>query len=209
MAWAPDYATTAELAALVRIQDTLDDVQLGLAITTASRAIDGPAGCNRQFGQVASPEARFYAGRWDPEGSRWVVETDDLMTVTGLAVAIDDAADGTYSTTLDTVYTGWRPSNAGAKGRPWTSMSVLPSSGVQPGRRADSVRITARWGWTSVPTTIKQACLLQASRILARRDAPFGVAGSPDAGSEVRLLARLDPDVAVAIAPYRRWWGAV
>ena len=70
------------------------------------------------------------------------------------------------------------------------------------------MKVTARWGWAAVPSTIKQATLLQASRLLARRDAPFGIAGSPDVGSEIRLLARVDPDVAVAVAPYRRWWGA-
>ena len=50
----------------------------------------------------------------------------------------------------------------------------------------------------------QEATLLQASRLAARRDSPFGVAGSPDAGSEMRLLARVDPDVAVALEPYRR-----
>lgn len=209
MAWAPDYASVAELAALVRIDDAIDDAQLALAVSTASRMIDGPAGCGRQFGQVASAEARYYTARWDRRLVRWVVDIDDLMTATGLAVAVDALGDGTYADAIDVAYTGLRPGNAAPKGEPWTSLSVLPTSPVQPCTRAESVRVTARWGWTAVPTTIKQATLLQASRLLARRDAPFGVAGSPEAGSEVRLLARLDPDVAVAVSPYRRWWGAV
>jgi hypothetical protein len=66
------------------------------------------------------------------------------------------------------------------------------------------VRVTALWGWSAVPPAIEQATLLQASRLLIRRDSPYGVAGSPEAGTEIRLLARLDPDVDVAVAPYRR-----
>ena len=66
--------------------------------------------------------------------------------------------------------------------------------------------VTAKFGWPEVPSSIKQATLMQASRFLIRRESPYGVAGSPDAGTEIRLLARLDPDVAVAIRPYYRWW---
>jgi len=45
----------------------------------------------------------------------------------------------------------------------------------------------------------KVATVLQANRLLKRRHAPFGVAGSPELGSELRLLARVDPDVAVSL----------
>jgi len=51
---------------------------------------------------------------------------------------------------------------------------------------------------------VHEACLLQSSRIAARRDSPFGVAGSPETGSELRLLDRVDPDVAVTLSRYRR-----
>ena len=209
MAWAPAYASTSELASLVRIGDTLDDAQLSIAIETASRTIDGPNGCNRQFGRVDAPEDRFYTPRWSRDARRWVEEIDDLMTTTGLVVKVDSLDDGTYPDTVTAGYVLRRPLNAAAKGRPWTELVVHPNSSVQPTGREAGVQVTARWGWSSVPTAIKEATLLQASRILARRDAPFGVAGSPEAGSEVRLLARLDPDVSVAVAPFRRWWGAV
>jgi hypothetical protein len=43
---------------------------------------------------------------------------------------------------------------------------------------------------------------MQASRLLSRRDAPFGIAGSPEMGSEMRLLAKLDPDVDLLVQPY-------
>lgn len=207
MAWQPDYATVDELAASVRINDAADDLQLQMAITAASRAIDGPGGCNRQFGQVATVEARYYSAQWNRD--RWIIEMDDLMDASGLLMAVDLYAKGQYTEDVDPVYTGFRPANAAQKGRPWTRLTVLPTSPVQVTDFPDAIRLTAKWGWTAVPPTIKQATLLQASRFLSRRDAPFGVAGSPEAGSEMRLLAKLDPDVAVAISPYRRWWGAV
>lgn len=204
MSWQPDYAEVADLKAFVRIPDTDDDARLALAITTASRAID--LHTNRQFGLVAAPEARYYTPRWDTDMRRWTVKIDDLQTVTGIAVMADLDDSGGYTYEVDAF--ALKPVNAQPKGRPWTSFVVLPTSAVLPCAYQDSVEVTARWGWTTVPVPVKEACLLQASRLLKRKDAPFGVAGSPDSGSEIRLLAKLDPDVSVALNPYIRWWGA-
>lgn len=205
MAWAPSYATAAELEAYARIPDTNDDAQITLAISAASRAVDRY--CNRQFGLVASAEARYYTPRFDRKRRKWVVEFDDLMTTTGLVVMADLGDDGTYEAAVDNY--ALRPVNAQAKSRPWTFLVVQPASTKQPVAAESSVEITAKWGWSAVPDPVKQATLLQASRLLARRDSPFGVAGSPDAGGgELRLLAKVDPDVAVVLTPYIRWWGA-
>lgn len=50
-----------------------------------------------------------------------------------------------------------------------------------------------------VPGPVELACLIQASRWFKRKDAPFGIAGSPELGSELRLLSKLDPDVEVLL----------
>lgn len=185
MAWAPSYVEVDDLADFVRIDDNDDDAQLALAIAAASRAIDRL--CRRQFGLVAAPEARYYRPRWDRRRCAYVVDTDDLMTVTGLLV--DDEA--VASPVL-------LPRNAAANGRPWTTLELGTTT------PASEVEVTARWGWTAIPDTVKEACLLQGSRVFARRGAPFGIAGSPDSGSEMRLLAKVDPDVAVSLEDYRR-----
>lgn len=198
MVWAPDYATTQELKDYLRIGDAVDDVQIALAITAASRAVDRHT--NRQFGLVAAPEARKYTASWDRVLCRYVVPIDDLMTVAGLAVTAPAGAITVY---------GPKPVNAAAEGRPWTRLVVDPTSPVKPTTVEDDITVTAQYGWTTVPATVKQATLMQASRLFKRRDAPFGVAGSPDVGSELRLLAKVDPDVAVVLGPYIRWWGAV
>jgi uncharacterized phiE125 gp8 family phage protein len=203
MAWAPDYVTSAELKAFLRISHTDDDAQVALAITAASRAVDTHAG--RQFGVVASAEERFYTGRWDRRRRRWVVDLDDLMSVTGFDAQVQDA-DGTDLGAIDDYVL--EPRNAAAKGRPWTSLTVRPDSTYKPTGLTDEIAVTALWGWSSVPTAVKEATLLQASRIFHRRTSPFGIAGSPDDGSEMRLLARVDPDVAVTLNPYKRWWAA-
>lgn len=203
MAWAPDYIDADDLKSFVRISDTADDVQIGYAIAAASRAIDEAT--NRQFGNTTI-EPRYYTARYDRRRGRWVVEVDDIMTAAGLVVTFDSADDGTYTAEIDEFQL--QPANAEANGRPWEQLVVRPSSSALPTTLEDGVEVTAQFGWTAIPTTIVEATLLQASRFLARREAPFGVAGSPDIGSEMRLLARVDPDVAVTVSPYRRWWGA-
>jgi uncharacterized phiE125 gp8 family phage protein len=197
MTWAPDYVTSADLKAYLGITDTVDDAQLALAVAAASRAVDRAT--NRQFGLVAAPEERVYTARWDKRRCRWVVEIDDLMTAVGLTVTTDAGTVDVFDL---------QPGNAAGEGLAWTRLVVAPESAVQPTADENGVSVTAQWGWAAVPATVKQATLLQASRLFARRKAPFGVAGSPELGSELRLLARLDPDVAVVLGPYTRWWAA-
>lgn len=204
MAWKPNYATRDELGSFVRIGDTADDVQLDLALAAASRAIDRATG--RQFGQVNSATTRTYTAKWDTRRERWYVTIDDLMTITDLVVTYDVDDDQSFSATITNYQL--RPANAAPDGEPWTELVVRPGAVLQPSALEDGVRITGLWGWLAVPDAIKEACLLQASRLVSRRDSPFGVAGSPETGSELRLLDKLDADVDVAVRPYKRVWGA-
>lgn len=186
MAWAPDYVTADDLREYVTNSDEeipADEAQYPRAIAAASRSIDRH--CRRQFGLVAAPEARYYRVR--RVGAVWLVDTDDLMTGVGLLVG--GVAPATSAL---------RPRNAAAIGQPWTGLALdaCPDD--------EWVEVTARWGWTTVPVPVEEACLLQASRLVLRRSAPFGIAGSPDSGSEMRLLAKVDPDVAVTLEPYRK-----
>lgn len=227
MTWKPDYCTSAELKAYVRIPDTdtEDDAQVALAVTAASRAIDRAT--NRQFGTTTTAVDRFYTAEFQPGHRRqrgvnelvftvapvpgllgphghWAVEIDDIMDDTGLAVHYDTNGDGTYPLAV----TDYRLTdiNAAADGKPWTGLRFGPAADVH--AVEFGVKVTAIFGWAAVPDTIKNAALLQGSRLLSRRDSPYGVAGSPEAGTEIRLLPKLDPDVALMVRPYYRWWGA-
>lgn len=193
MAWAPDYVTTDELSTYLRIDDAVDEVELGVAIAAASRAIDHAT--NRQFGKVEMAEERTYRARPDYGSGYWVVDVDDYQTAAGLAVDVGGTAVAAFVS---------EPVNAAAEGRPWTRVAFTGDSEAQPATAPHEVAVTAVWGWTAVPVPVAQATLLQASRFVTRRNAPFGIAGSPDSGSEMRLLARLDPDVAVALRPFAR-----
>ena len=201
------YATLNELKGFVGIPtaDTADDTTLTSALDSASAQVD--AFCDRTFTADANPTVRLYqvtdTGRLD---------VDPISTTTGLVVKTDDNADGTFETTwtLDTDFR-LEPVNAAASGDPWTRLVVLgtrwfPKIAYRPG-----VQVTARFGWPggAAPAPVKHATLIQASRLWLRKNAPFGVAGSVEFGSEVRLLAKLDPDVESLLRPYRRnWWVA-
>lgn len=204
MTWAPDYCTAADLKGWLRIGDTADDTVLGWAITAASRDVD--QFCGRQFGVVAAAEARSYV--WDGQkvDGRPALEVDDVMTTTNLAVVTVDQSGTTTSTPVNGTNFDLWPANAAKVGRPWTHL-VARSGTSWPGC-AGSTTVTAVWGWTAIPTSVLQATVLQASETFTRRNAPFGIAGSPELGSELRLLQRLDVDAARLLAPYKRHWGA-
>lgn len=207
MAWDLDYATLAEVKNFLRIEltDTEDDTELALDLTAASRAVDQE--CGRQFGKSDAAEDRYFTAQWDRILRAWTIRVDDIMTSAGLTVGYDAADDETYSSAI----TAFRllPRNAAAKQRPWTELQVLRSSAVTPGGAAGAVKVHGTFGWSAVPSTVKIATLLQTSRFAARRDSPYGVAGSPEAGTEIRLLAKVDPDVKLMLSGFRRKWGAV
>jgi len=206
MAWDIDYATLAELKHFIRVpeNDTEDDVELALALTAASRAVD--RNCFRQFGKSDVAEDRYYTAKRDRELGT-VIRIDDITDATGLTVSYDSARDETFGAAVTPVTL--LPRNAAAKGRAWEEIQVRQSASIVPNTVAGAVKVHALFGWTSVPVVVKKATLLQANRFASRRDSPYGVAGSPDAGTELRLLAKVDPDVAVMLSGYRRKWGAV
>lgn len=214
MLWAPSYATTDELREFVRIDDAADDTVIADALAGASRAIDYACdprpGRMRQFGKVDQLEDRYYTARLRgyglPVRGHWVVDTDDIASVVGLVVACDTGGSGSYVPVNGTTLL---PRNASAMGEPYGTILFYGSDLSLPSPVAEAIKVTAWWGWPAVPQAIHEAAMLQASRLLARRDAPFGVAGSPETGTEVRLLARLDPDVEILVKPYVRKIGTV
>jgi len=201
------YATLSELKEFVGIPDAddQDDDTLELALDSASAQVD--AFCDRTFDADAEVTTRVYSPE-DP----WHVDIDPVSTLTGLVVKTDDNNDGVYETTW-TIGTDYRmdPVNAAASSEPWDRISALGSRWFPRLRYRPGVQVTAKFGWPGgeAPAPVKHAVLIQASRLWKRKDAPFGVAGSVEFGSEMRLLAKLDPDVESLVRPYRRmWWVA-
>lgn len=174
------------LATEIEVQDALggsgfgDPVAINLAADAAEAMIQQFA--NRSFSPTAAPVTRSFPV------SDGVAAVDDIATTDALAVTVEGVpVDYTLA-----------PANALAQRRPATRIEGLGS--------AKTVEVTATFGWLDVPAPIRQANLLQALRLLQRRHAPFGIAGSPETGSEMRLLSRLDPDVEALVRPYVRGW---
>lgn len=196
MAWAPSYASNQELWTFSELNASVDtipfeyDGMFAVALDAASRSIDVFTG--RQFGNAGGALVREYETYWDRDERAYVIETDDFHTTIGLLVNGNAPTDYTLL-----------PRNATARGLVYTTLLVRDDIEVL----NNTVSVTANWGWQSVPAAVKNACLIQANRFRARSVSPFGVAGSPDQGV-LRLLDRLDPDVAVSLKPYIRWWGA-
>ena len=208
------YATMAQFRTFVRNAATTDatdaDTALELlALEAAARAIE--RSCNRRFTlALDAVEARYYTpvreSRMGPYWSRWTCEIDDVFDATGMTVKFDQTGNGDFTADAITTYR-LGALNASQVGLPYTE--ILFDYGTAVPLLTDTVEVQALWGWDAIPNTIVNANLIQAARFLKRRDAPFGVAGSPDMGNELRLLAKVDPDVAVMIGAYKRTWGAV
>lgn len=197
MAWAPDYVTVDELKDYLRFPDNADDVFVALWVTTVSRNVDDF--CGRQFGKVAAAEDRYYTPVYDRHERAWLVEIDDLQDTTGFTLA---DADGTAIPVQTSTVDGYTllPRNAAAKGEPYTQLKITVSPGCE-------VTGNGLWGWNATPAAVKTGLMLQGNRLKARRDSAFGVAGSLEQGSEIRLLAQLDPDFKTSLKPLvRTWW---
>lgn len=191
MAWAPNYVTGAQLKTYLNIQHDDDDLFLDNWATAVARNVDDH--CSRQFGQVATVETRYYTPVWDHNECRTYIEIDDLQDITDFQLFDPDGTE----------ITEYRlePRNALSKGSVYTTVSVAS-------RYADEMSAIGLWGWNDVPSSIPTAIYIQASRLNARRSSPFGIAGSPTSGSEIRLLAKLDPDFITTLKPYVRKWYA-
>jgi len=187
------YATLAEVKSALKIIDSLDDSLLEMAVESASRLIDNYAG--RYFYNGGTATRDFAAD------DSWVTVIDDLQSVTSISTTNQIGSD---YTTWDTTDYQLEPVNGVTDGltQPYTRIRAV-NRYVFPFYNGQAlVRVVGTWGWASVPITIKQACIIQASRIFKRLDSPLGVAGFGDMGV-VRVGTRLDPDVQHLVDPYR------
>ena len=193
------YATLANIKAALRIQDSVDDALLDISIEAASREIDG--WCERVFSQ--STATRIYRPT-----DVFTVEVDDLQSITTLKTDADGT--GTFGTTWSTADYQLNPLNgiAGGITTPYTTLRAIGSYlfPIYEPRNVNaneaSVQITGVWGWPSIPTAVKQACIILSMRQFKRYDSPTGVMGFGDLG--VMRVGRVDPDVEKLLMPFRR-----
>lgn len=213
-----DFCTLPEARAYISPNRTdpgagADDAHLQLAITAASDAIRQLT--NKQFELQTAAADRYYTATypysanlgalayWYPWPGVFpftaltstlpapLLKVDDYV-LSGQTLGNITVTDKTTLTTYTPTYP--YPYNADVKGEPYTHLVFAP--GTVMSNTEGQMKVNAKWGWISVPTTIKQACLLQVSRYLKRRDFPYGMAG-------------LDPDVDMMLSSFRTIWAAV
>lgn len=189
------YCTLNELKASLRIpvSDTLDDSLLELAVESASRDIDQT--CERQF--FLTSATRIYTPR-----DSYYTETDDIVSITTLKTS--SAADGNFDVTWQTSDYQLQPLNglAGGMALPQNIIYAVGDYTFPIDDQEATVQVTGTFGFSSVPTAIKQATVLLAARIFKRNDSPGGVMGFGDLG--VIRVGRMDPDIDRLIQPYKK-----
>jgi hypothetical protein len=192
MAISNGYTTLVEVKNILRLTDSIDDALLETCIESASRQID--THCERVF--TSSTGTRVYTPR-----DSYTCEIDDLVSLTSLESSTDgDSFDVTWGVNDYQLM----PLNGyvGGLQRPYDLIGaigdlVFTTLGIEA-----TVRVTGTFGWSAVPTDIRQACNLIAIRQYKRYDSPLGVAGFGDLGA-IRV-SRFDPDVETLLSPYRK-----
>lgn len=199
MAIVNGYATLSDVKAALRITDTVDDSLLEISIEAASREIDG--WCERVF--TSSTATRIYRPT-----DVFTVDVDDLQSITTLKT--DSDGSGTFDVTWESTDYQLNPLNgiAGGITTPYTQVRAIGQYlfPIYEPRNVNSneasVQITGVWGWPSIPTAVKQACIILSMRQFKRYDSPTGVMGFGDLG--VMRVGRVDPDVEKLLMPFRR-----
>jgi hypothetical protein len=194
---AQEYVTREQLKNQLGIEadDTTRDAKADRAVRAASRAIDRATGrLGRGFWLDEAPTARTYRleGRIVREREGDLLLVDEIGDITSMVVEVSYVTSWSPVTDYET-----QPDNALADGRPVTGLLRAGRAWALPSAR---VRVTARFGWPSVPDDIAEAAMIQAARLFKRADSPEGVMGSAEWG--VVRLSRRDPDVWNLIEPY-------
>jgi hypothetical protein len=190
------YATLSQVKAALRITDQIDDSLLNTSIDAASRWVDG--WCGRTFTKASGTATKDYV----PSGRMEPLFVNDLTTV--VSIRIDEDLDRTFTTLLNPIDFQLEPVN-GSFGNGFPFYIIRPQEdGYWPtsyGRA--TVRVQATYGWPAIPEAVREATILQASRLYTRLDSPLGIAGFGDMGA-MRVSFKGDPDVTMLLAPYRR-----
>lgn len=181
----------------------LSERQIIRNINAASRAIDEHT--DRRFWMDDTATAKvFEVDACD--GELWLPE--DIASTTGLQVA---TYDGTaYSTvwaaadyqlwpyranTPGSTYGGWWKLES-ARGLRFAISNTNRRTGYYP------VQITAKFGWAFRPPQIEEACILIATALFKRKDAPYGVAQFGDIAAV--QVVRTDKHVQELLWPFVR-----
>jgi hypothetical protein len=184
------YASLQDVKDFLKIKDTRDDAEISRVLPAATLRVNKDTGRPRGFWPAAAVSTRTYRATHPT-----LLMVDDIATVDGLLV---DMGRGTSWTAVDLDGLDYLPENAAADTR---AIEVLRrTDGSWPVWGNHRVRVTARFGWLTVPADIVTATCIQAGRLFNRKDSVNGVVGNSDYGP-VRIT-RYDADYDLLIGPY-------
>jgi hypothetical protein len=194
MAIVNGYCSLADVKASARITDSVDDALLELAVESASRLVDS---YTQRYFYNAGTATRIFVPL-----DNYVTEIDDLISLSVLQTSDGDD----YGTTWAAKDYQLEPLNGNVDGltnHPATRIRAVDDFLFNVLDLEATVRVTGVWGWSAIPTAIKQATVIQAARIFKRNDSPTGIVGFGELGA-VRVGVQLDPDVKHLIDVYRK-----
>lgn len=147
-----------------------NNARLQSMIATASAEIDKY--CRREFGTTT--EARYFDGASDN------LLIDDLVSAT--SIKLDKDGDAAYESTMASTDYHLMPYNETPKWMVCLTDNSNYSNFAKGIRKG--VEITATWGYGStVPESVKQACIIQVCRMYRQSQAGYGTdVGTPDIG---------------------------
>jgi len=190
------YTTEAAIKAILGITDTARDAYITASLNAACQRIDEH--CGRTFSLDTAVSARTFRARPDhtyddPDGQFLILDADIGASA---GVIVETGTSTAWNVITSDVEL--HPLDASAKSRPWTSLLYV--GGAWPVGGGQRVRVTARWGWPSVPASVVQAATLTTVRLFKRKDSAEGAIGSADWG--MIRLPRLDPDVQALLGSF-------
>lgn len=180
MAIGDPYASLDELKEYLKMtgKDSYDDA-LQDALASVTTEIEGK--CNRQFNKATTASQRSYY-----PVTRYLAKVHDFYTTEDLVV--------TYKGNVLVEGTDFelQPLDGIVDNRPgWPYWKIKLIGGRSfpkwDNRNGAPLKVTARWGWNSVPAPIKQACLIMSAETFQLKDTPFGVTGMDAFGSPMRV----------------------
>lgn len=201
-----NYCAASDVKAALAIgtADTTDDALIEEVIAAASRAIDDYAG--QFFYQISDGTAFFTASDYS------TVNTHAIPIVSVGSIATDSDGNGSFDTSWTSADYNLLPANNvltnGSAAKPYTQIVATPSgSNAFPAGLDRGVRVTGHFGWAAVPTAVKLATIAQSAMLFEGRRAPFGVIGSTDQGTVMRMSARMHPEAVMLLEGYRTHLG--
>ncbi len=199
------FITESEFYDFVKSPREPGDANVQAAIAAASA--DVRSFCGRTFYQSAPAAVRYFMPDPAVFNSFWLLDIDDIATLSGLTVQSDSTGQGNYTTTwsinTDFIAQPVNQSRVGIFGWPYDKLQAVgdrlwprPIST----RARPTVKITATFGWAAIPEPVKLATKIVANQNVALGGAALGVAGFDGFGA---VRVRDIPQVVTMLTPYQ------